>query len=598
EVEWYSDLAPGQYVAMEYEGDDVDHERILLHPLGGGVWWIRTPDGDEYFQDVACQDASDGPVRCRLLPADGSLPPGARGRGRRKLYRFAERVGALELREGILRGRRACEAECRPGQRPVVPERVQEPAGELMPIERFFGGSFPPAPGVRLRGKKPLTAALVARPRPEVAPGGAATPEATEAEEPAADALPLLAGHAWALAEPVLSAAIGSEVDIRKSTFVGASDTSGLIFVGDGFARARRMPVEDVPEYADTRTAELRRRLWLPGAGAEADLRDRLARPPLPPPAEAPAQVGEAAAAPIKSEDVRLLAVDFDGQGERFKPRREAVHESSQEEFSDQPMDAPPSALTTCKSMLRVGGDPRLWLREYLREKGLASADRVAHELRCICEALYMAGCYDQVNLGGLMALEVFCKRLEGIVAAHANPQRVQWEVAKYYAGVQSAEDVAGPLLRAHVARKIREDREGLQALRGAPSGAQEGDLGAGGGGGAGRGAGGEDKGGGGGRGRGDGGRGMANDALKALSWMAGWKEFLWADRGPDVLPDDVQVDVQRRACELVDSWRPRPPQLSDEAALKKLLQGHSPYQAAGCPTRVTSFKLDLLSLP
>eukprot|EP00959_Pyramimonas_sp_CCMP1952_P243674 5093468-Pyramimonas_sp.AAC.1 len=56
----------------------------------------------------------------------------------------------------------------------------------------------------------------------------------------------------------------------------------------------------------------------------------------------------------------------------------------------------PPSALTTCKSMLRVGGDPRLWLREYLREKGLASADRVAHELRCICEALYMAGCYDQ----------------------------------------------------------------------------------------------------------------------------------------------------------------------------------------------------------
>ncbi|CAK0850649.1 unnamed protein product, partial [Prorocentrum cordatum] len=303
EEEWYSDLSPGQYVAMEYEGDDVDHERILLYPLGGGVWCIRTPDGDEYFQDVACQGASDGPVRCRLLPADGSLPPGARGRGRRKLYRFPERVGAVELREGILWGRSACEAECRPGQRPVVPERVQEPAGGLTPIGRFFGGSFPHAPGVRLRGKQPLTAALVARPRPEVALGGTAAPE----------------------------------VDIRKATFVGASDTSGLIFVDDGFARVRRMPVEDVPEYADTRTAELRRRLGLPGAGAEADLRDRLARPPLPPPAEAPAQAGEAAAAPIKSEDVRLPAVDFDGQGERFKPWREAVHESSQEEFSNQP---------------------------------------------------------------------------------------------------------------------------------------------------------------------------------------------------------------------------------------------------------------------
>ena len=73
EEEWYSDLAPGQYVAMEYEGDAVDHERVLLYPLGGGVWWIRTPDGDEYFQDVACQDPRDGPVRCYLLPADGSV---------------------------------------------------------------------------------------------------------------------------------------------------------------------------------------------------------------------------------------------------------------------------------------------------------------------------------------------------------------------------------------------------------------------------------------------------------------------------------------------------------------------------------------------
>ena len=90
----------------------------------------------------------------------------------------------------------------------------------------------------------------------------------------------------------------------------------------------------------------------------------------------------------------------------------------------------------------------------------------------------------------------------------------------------------------------------------------------------------------------------MVNDALKALNWMASWNDFLWASRGPDGLPDDAQADVQRRVCELVDSWYPRPPPLSDEAALKKLLQGHSPYQAAGCPTRVTSFKLDLLGLP
>ena len=123
-----------------------------------------------------------------------------------------------------------------------------------------------------------------------------------------------------------------------------------------------------------------------------------------------------------------------------------------------------------------------------------------------------MAGSYDQVNLGGLMVLEVLCKRLAGIVAAHSNPQRVQWEVAKYYTGVPSAEDVAGAAMRAHVARKMREDREGQQALRGAPIGVQ--DDGLGGGGGGGRGAGGEEgRGGGGGRGRGDGGRGRGRGA-------------------------------------------------------------------------------------
>eukprot|EP00959_Pyramimonas_sp_CCMP1952_P395511 8287457-Pyramimonas_sp.AAC.1 len=77
---WHSDLVPGQYVSMEYEGGEVDHERVLLFPLGGGAWWIGTPDVDEHFQGVACQDASDGPLRCSLLPADGSPPPARRGR--------------------------------------------------------------------------------------------------------------------------------------------------------------------------------------------------------------------------------------------------------------------------------------------------------------------------------------------------------------------------------------------------------------------------------------------------------------------------------------------------------------------------------------
>ncbi|CAK0845399.1 unnamed protein product [Prorocentrum cordatum] len=423
---------------MEYEGDEVDHERVLLFPLGGGVWWIRTPDGDEYLQDVTCQDASNGPVRGSLLPADGSLPPARRGRRRRRLYRFADRLGLGELREGILRGLRACEAECRVGQRPVVPELVQALGGEVLPIARLFGGSFPPlAPGRRVRGKRPLSL-----PTRSEAP---TPPLAAEGERAlVARPLPPRAGHAWVLAEPTPSMTIGSGVDIHRVPCVEATSEDGLVFLDEGYVRVVQMRVEDMTAYAETRAAGLRQLLGAAHAGSGADLRDRLGRPPLPG-SEEPPSAAEAVV-PIRGEDVRLLALDFDGQGERFKPWREAVHESTQEEFSDQTLDAPPGALTTCKSMVRVGGDPRLWFREYLREKCFAITDRVARELRCIREVLYMAGCYGQVNLGGLMVLEVLCKRLAGIVVTHSNPQRAQWELAKYYKEAQSAEDVVGPL--------------------------------------------------------------------------------------------------------------------------------------------------------
>ncbi|CAK0900771.1 unnamed protein product [Prorocentrum cordatum] len=208
-------------------------------------------------------------------------------------------------------------------------------------------------------------------------------------------------------------------------------------------------------------------------------------------------------------------------------------------------------------------------------------------------EVGYLAYGCDQVSLGAPTALEVLCERLVSFVAAHAHPRVVPWEVAECYADVQPTEAQAAATAARAVALEARGSpdpgrlqgaggRPGLAASRGqrslfplplVPLDSVR-------------------------PGRGSDRLVMVNDALKALNRMAGWKEFLWADRGPDGLPDDVQADVQWRVCELVNSWYLRHPPLSDEAALKKLLQGHSPYQAAGCPTRVTSFKLDLLSLP
>ena len=49
---FWSSLIPGQTLAVFYEDDDVYHERILLWRHSGGHWFVLTPDGDRYTEDV------------------------------------------------------------------------------------------------------------------------------------------------------------------------------------------------------------------------------------------------------------------------------------------------------------------------------------------------------------------------------------------------------------------------------------------------------------------------------------------------------------------------------------------------------------------
>ena len=163
------------------------------------------------------------------------------------------------------------------------------------------------------------------------------------------------------------------------------------------------------------------------------------------------------------------------------------------------------TALHMCKAMERQGGDPRMWLERWLREKHLESSDRVAHELRCLTDVLFLAGCVDQVNLGGLHAVELVARRIAAIVEAYATPGRPNWEHARHYSGVGASEEVVAPALRSPVLRRAKEEHEVATARarnlpRGTPTdGKEEGGAGFGAGDGSRRGA---------GKGRGKGGRG------------------------------------------------------------------------------------------
>ena len=56
--------------------------------------------------------------------------------------------------------------------------------------------------------------------------------------------------------------------------------------------------------------------------------------------------------------------------------------------------------------MLRVGASLRGWFNEFVKEKKLAPGVRVYEELYLWIRACELAGCCDQLNLGGNASLE------------------------------------------------------------------------------------------------------------------------------------------------------------------------------------------------
>ena len=99
-----SDLAlPGDRLLIYYRGedgdyDDVWHERLLLWPAFGSYWAVRTPDGDEYVEDLM---ANSNLVR--FLPPSGVIPRhtdlGA------KVYKFARPWDHDGLVAAVTRGK-------------------------------------------------------------------------------------------------------------------------------------------------------------------------------------------------------------------------------------------------------------------------------------------------------------------------------------------------------------------------------------------------------------------------------------------------------------------------------------------------------------
>ena len=79
------------YKGEEGDYDSVWHERLLLWPSFGSHWAIRTPDGDEYVEDLLANERL-----LRFLPRSGSIPR------RANLGAQVDRFGGAIVDDGLL----------------------------------------------------------------------------------------------------------------------------------------------------------------------------------------------------------------------------------------------------------------------------------------------------------------------------------------------------------------------------------------------------------------------------------------------------------------------------------------------------------------
>jgi len=261
------------------------------------------------------------------------------------------------------------------------------------------------------------------------------------------------AGYLWLCAEAISVANLGDEVALDPLTDFQLDASTAVALRRGTWVKWELVRVLDAGGFVE----KIRGR-YRDGDREERDrkdLRERLRQPPLE--KEAPKHVP---AAPSEEGDARTLWVDYDDQGVRFKPWKQVVSESQVEEYQDFPLDGPPTLHHLAKHMERNGGDPRLWLQIWIREKKLDANDRAVHEMKSLVDMIYYGGTYDQFNLGGAVALEVAARRLQLIVDAYSNPSRPNWENAKLFSGQASPEDCISPTFRAWMARRSKEEAD------------------------------------------------------------------------------------------------------------------------------------------
>jgi len=163
-----------------------------------------------------------------------------------------------------------------------------------------------------------------------------------------------------------------------------------------------------------------------------------------------------------ENEEIRVLDIDRDTRGIRFKNFRDAVGECTVQNWPDSPLDNPPTTLSLVASMERQHGDPLRWFAAWTLSKKIQEHDRTYHEMLTYCRALYYSLTYDQLNVGSLVCLEILAQRVQGPLDAYeeAPHKRPDFSAVRLFTGAATFENAVPKEMRQYVNRKAREEHD------------------------------------------------------------------------------------------------------------------------------------------
>eukprot|EP00438_Fugacium_kawagutii_P005651 Skav219568 [mRNA] locus=scaffold886:117352:118863:- [translate_table: standard] len=439
-AEELSDLPVGTTTAHWYSDDDVWHERIILWPSmrGDQCYYVLTPDDHVYCEDLRLRfDVENGPSRVRVKGQTFRYW----SRFRESSYRFNESVDNDYLKAAIIRAMEEVKAQ-NEWNPTAIPSKIIDRKGKEVSSSVFLGRALVPRRLGRLSAAtaiEEVTGSYAGACQDEVRPIEAA-PE----------------GHLWISEEATEKAMLGEEVDVRPAHGVSIGRKIGLAQVGSGFVRVRLVKVEEGPKTAEELLSRYRQSLGIHSGFVDEETQRALGG------AGKAEDYGKELEEDKQPEDARVLAVDFDSQGDRFKEFREAVNECKEHSWPDWPLEGPLTTLHLVKHMARSGGTPKTWLNEWARFKEVNEQDRVMFELRTLVDALHLGCCYDQVNVASLASFETISRRIQAIVDAFAAGTRgsPDWGSAKIITNYRGPEDAVSPQLKTWASRKGKEEAD------------------------------------------------------------------------------------------------------------------------------------------